>query len=180
MVIRALLLREEALKRGWNKDHFGDIGTTSIVDAALASPLFWKYCHFINVVAGAVDLGSSYCEGCDCHEHESLKHNSFQVRRNHIEHRLRSAINDDSDQALPCPPACPLKGRRSAELASGAFSKFIKDTLKITKDMLDDFRGELSDSDWHIIVGDWMSARDSCIKKVGCFDCDIYGDGDVV
>eukprot|EP00438_Fugacium_kawagutii_P008154 Skav203329 [mRNA] locus=scaffold284:318972:321333:+ [translate_table: standard] len=151
-VIRALLLREDALRSGWNKDLFGDIGTTSIVDAALTSPLFWKYCHFLNNVAGAVDVGSSYCEGCDCHEHQGLQHNSFQVRRNHIELRLRSAIEDDSNRALPYPPSCPLKGRRSPELATGAFKKFIKDILVITKDLLDDFRGELSDSDWQVIL----------------------------
>lgn len=159
-VLRALLMREQALKSGWDKGKFGDIGTTSIIDEAIASELFWKYAHFLNNVAGTIELGSSYCEGCECHEHEGLKHNSFQVRRNEIVKRLRSAINvDNMDDPLPYPPSCPLKNRRSAELASGAFNRFIEETLTVTKDMLYDFRGSLQDAEWQIILSDWMSAR---------------------
>ena len=159
-VLRALLMREQALKSGWDKGKFGDIGTTSIIDEAIASELFWKYAHFLNNVAGTIELGSSYCEGCECHEHEGLKHNSFQVRRNEIVKRLRSAINvDNTDDPLPYPPSCPLKNRRSAELASGAFKRFIEETLTVTKDMLYDFRGSLQDAEWQIILSDWMSAR---------------------
>ena len=72
-VVRSLLKREQSLRHGWNKDRFGDIGTTNIIHEALTSELFWKYSHFLNNVAGAVDLGSSFCEGCECHEHQGLK-----------------------------------------------------------------------------------------------------------
>ena len=158
-VLRALLMREQALKCGWDKDKFGDIGTTSTIDGAIASELFWKYAHFLNNVAGTIELGSSYCEGCECHEHEGLKHNSFQVRRNEILKRLRSTINVDSSDEPLYPPSCPLKNRRSAELASGAFNRFIEDTLTVTKEKLYDFRGTLLDAEWQIILSDWMSAR---------------------
>lgn len=160
-VVRSLLLREEALKRGWNKQLFGDTGAsaTSIVDGALTSELFWKYTHFLNIVAGAVDVGSSFCEGCECHESQGIKHNSFQVRQNEIAKRLRSAVNDDFEESLPYPVSCPLKNRRSSDLASGAFTQFIKDTLEVTKRQLLDFRGSLGDSDWQIVLGDWMAAH---------------------
>ena len=167
-VLKALLQREEALKHGWNKDLFGDIGTTSIIDSALTSEMFWKYCHFLVHVAGAVDVGSSYCEGCSCHEHDRLKHNAFQVRKNEIAKRLLSAIGSDDGNTLPYPGSCVLKGRRSAELASGAFSQFIKDVMTVTKEVLVEFRGSLQDSEWTTILGDWMSARDTYPSLV-CF-----------
>ena len=134
---------------------------------AVASNLFWKYAHFLNFVAGAVDMGSSYCEGCECHEHEGLKHNSYQVRRK----RLRSATNHEGNgnEMLPYPPSCPLKNRRSADIASGAFNTFIRDTLQVTKDSLNEFRGSLADSEWQIILDDWMSARVSCMNTNICF-----------
>ncbi len=165
-VLRALLLREEALKCGWNRALFGDIGTTPSIDHAVASNLFWKYAHFLNFVAGAVDIGSSYCEGCECHEHEGLKHNSYQVRQNEIAKRLRSATNHEGNgnESLPYPPSCPLKNRRSAEIASGAFNIFITDTLQVTKESIHEFRGSLTDSEWQIILSDWMSARVSCMN----------------
>ena len=159
-VIRALLVRENALKSGWNKDRFGDIGTTKIIHEALTSELFWKY--FLNTVAGAVDIGSSFCEGCECHEHQGLKHNSWHVRKNEIVKRLRSATNQNNEDPLPYPPSCPLKNRRSAELASGTFTQFIQETLNTTKEILAGFRGSLTDSDWKIVLGDWASARVSC------------------
>ena len=163
-VIRALLKRETALKSGWNKDRFGDIGTTNIIHEALTSELFWKYAHFLNTVAGAVDIGSSFCEGCECHEDQGLKHNSWHVRKNEIVKRLRSATNQNNEDPLPYPPSCPLKNRRSAELASGTFTRFIQETLNTTKEILGGFRGSLTDSEWRIVLGDWASARVSCTK----------------
>ena len=175
-VVRSLLKREQALRDGWNKDRFGDIGTTNTIHEALTSELFWKYSHFLNNVAGAVDLGSSFCEGCECHEHQGLKHNSYQVRRNEIVKRMRSAINDDCEEKLPYPPSCPLKNRRSAELASGAFTRFIQDTLDVTMELLQNFRGSLSDRDWQTILDDWMSARATSTKTTSflfCLGCGV-------
>eukprot|EP00438_Fugacium_kawagutii_P003823 Skav230270 [mRNA] locus=scaffold3387:367919:369773:- [translate_table: standard] len=95
----------------------------------------------------------------------ALKHNGYQARRREIEKRLRSAINaDNSDEQLPYPPSCPLKNRRSAELASGAFKQFTQEAMTLTREMIFGFRGSLNDSDWQIILADWMSARDSCTK----------------
>ena len=176
IVVRSLLKREPALRNGWNKDRFGDIGTTHTIHEALTSELFWKYSHFLSNVAGALDLGSSFCEGCECHEHQGLKHDSYRVRRNEICKRMRSAINDDCEESLPYPASCPLKNRRSAELASGAFTQFIQDTLDVTLELLQDFRGSLSDCDWQTILGDWMSARATSTKTIGflfCLGCGV-------
>ena len=145
-VLRALLKREDALRAGWNKDSFGDIGTTGMIDDALRSELFWKYASFLNGIAGCLDVGSSWCEGCQCHEHLHLQHNGFQSRKREIQLRLQSAIGGDSQKCLPYPPSCPLKGRRSPELACGAFERLLSETMQVMKDMLDGFRESLSPS----------------------------------
>lgn len=164
-VLRSLLKREKALRLGWNRDRFGEMATTNTIHQALQSELFWKYAHFLNCVAGYLDIQSSFCEGCSCHEGEALKHNGFQARRREIEKRLRSAINaDNSDEQLPYPPSCPLKNRRSAELASGAFTRFTQEAMTVTRDLINDFRGSLNESDWQIILTDWMSARASWLN----------------
>ena len=161
-VLKALLKREEALRTGWSKEAYGDTGTTQTIDTAVTSELFWKYSHFLHIVAGMVDVQSSYCEGCSCHEGEGLKHNGYHVRAREISLRLRTAINEGDPTPLPYPATCPLKNRRAPEIASGMFERFLQDTMTVTKEKLLDFRGTLPDSDWQIILGDWLSARESC------------------
>ena len=157
-----MLQRETALRSAWNKDRFGEIGTTKLIHQAITSDLFWGYARFLKDVAGLVDIQSSFCEGCSCHEHDGLKHNSFQIRAREIKRRLLSAIDGDTqDRSLPYLPSCPLKNRRSAELANGEFKRFIEETVKVTTEKLITSRGPLGDSDWKIIAGDWMSAQES-------------------
>jgi hypothetical protein len=167
-VLKALLLREDAIRIAWEKDLFGDIGTTNIIDTAISSEMFWKYARFVLHVAGAVDVGSSYCEGCACHEHEQIKHNAHHMRRNEIEKRLRAAIGAETGGTLPYPASCPLKNRRAPELASGSFAQFIRDTMQVTRDVIDgDFRERLGSAEWTTILQDWSTARDTCLCLVG-------------
>lgn len=159
-VLKALLLRKEALTTAWDRNRFGDIGTTNAIHEALTSELFWRYAEFLNSVAGLLDIQSSYCEGCSCHEHHGLKHNSYQVRAREIQRRLMSAIDGTQEQQLKLyHPSCPLKNRRSAELASGEFNRFVKETMKVTTENLLECRRGLPDREWQIIANDWMSAQ---------------------
>ena len=157
-VLRALLLREEPLRVAWSKDRFGDIGTTAKIDEALTSELFWTYARALSLVAGVLDVQSSYCEGCSCHEHEGLKHKGHAVRARELEQRLRCAVKGNVNEALPYPPSCPLKNRRSAELASGAFEKFLQEAMVMTKERLLTFRGTLKPSEWQTVLKDYMAA----------------------
>ena len=118
------------------------------------------YSHFLNTVAGLLDIQSSFCEGCSCHEHEGLKHNAHKARVREIQTRLHSAVSDANTE-LPYPATCPLKGRRAAELASGAFQQFVEDAMELTKKKLGEFQGRLSCEDWRIIVGDWVAASET-------------------
>eukprot|EP00438_Fugacium_kawagutii_P017472 Skav209137 [mRNA] locus=scaffold3950:176033:178291:+ [translate_table: standard] len=166
-VLKALLLRKEALRTAWDRYRFGDIGTTNAIHEALTSELFWRYAEFLINVAGLLDVQSSYCEGCNCHEHRGLKHNSYQVRSREIQRRLMSAIDGTHEQQLELyHPSCPLKNRRSAELASGEFSRFLKETMQVTTEKLLECRRGLPDREWQLIANDWMAAQDAMVTQV--------------
>ena len=72
---------------GWSAEKFNDTGRVtdpsnicSLVTTAIRSCTFWGYAKLIDTLAGAIDIQSSWAEGCSCHELD-LKDNKWYRSR---------------------------------------------------------------------------------------------------
>ena len=78
------------------------------VDKAVCSPLFWSYTKTMHLLMEILHQLELWVEGCSCHcKAEDLQHLA-----------LRRTASVQSQAAK-----CPLRGRRSHEMATGAFEQ---------------------------------------------------------
>lgn len=124
---------EKSLRRTWNVERFlncnadgrsGSFGTSGepgakvdsvnveSVDAAICDPFFWSYMRMLAQLAGLQIRLITWAESCPCHW------GLLDVRGAEIPPELRKLAD-----------ACPMRGRRAADLASGEFVSVLREFL---------------------------------------------------
>ena len=95
-----------------NEDNPRRGADVATVDAAIRCPFFWAYAHMMELLACCSELLCRWLEGCACHGPHVLDVTQFDRPR-----RGRHKAEGEK--------ACPMAGRRAAELAAGAVPEFL-------------------------------------------------------
>lgn len=161
-VLRALLRREKALRECWDSKKFGHpVPSGPDIGATIGSSFFWCYCHFLALISGMVDSESQWCEGCSCHE-DWARHKGHRSRQKYLREKLQhfaAKLQDPHGGEHPV-SSCPLKGRRAPDFASGAFSTFTEDLVRVSREQFDDCAKDLPSKERAALLQDWLIATD--------------------
>lgn len=137
---------------------------TRSITAAVNNRTFWCYARFINTLAGAIDIESSWAEGCSCHQSELTEHRWFSSRKKAVSKKLHAEAGSESEphkSVLQTSEAtCKLKGRRAHEYACGEYDSFVNHVLRLAKQHVHVVCMELRDADRAMIYSDFQAATD--------------------
>ena len=120
--IDQLLLVELALRFGWDIQKFGRGRTEDSVDVqaasdAIGSATFWAYLRMLQHLTSIITAATTWAESCPCHYKLEKLGKSQAGKRLNLKKQWSK---------------CPLRGCRSAELASGGFLDVLRGLSETT------------------------------------------------
>lgn len=153
--LMTLLPRFQLVKQVWGlekflidgKDADGDVGAS--FQSALSSPLFCSYLFMVHGLHSIISNFENWLEGCSCHEHlfQNLSSKRQRSKRGKLFGGARFAD-------------CPMRGKRSSELAAGRVEETISDltrtALNVFSKQIDD---RISEDDRSILLRDFEFAK---------------------
>ena len=153
--LMTLLPRFQLVKQVWDlakflidgKDADGDVGAS--FQSALSSPLFCSYLFMVHGLHSIISNFENWLEGCSCHEHlfQNLSSKRQRSKRGKLFGGARFAD-------------CPMRGKRSSELAAGRVEETISDltrtALNVFSKQIDD---RISEDDRSILLMDFEFAK---------------------
>ena len=159
----------------------------SLVTTAIRSRTFWGYAQLIETLAGAIDIQSSWAEGCSCHELDLKDNKWYRSRIKAVGQKLRrDATGEEEGESeggaaavLPAPSAsrgvnregrvehatCKLKGRRAHEFATGEYERFVLHLLKTGRERVVAASLEVPEDDQTKLFSDWQAATDMIVTQ---------------
>ena len=90
---------------------------SSAVDTTIGSDFFWCYTFMVSLMAGIIHHLMFWVMGCPCHRSSKDYHD--------LARQARASSCSGSGSAMDVHKACPMAGRRAAEIAAGEFSKML-------------------------------------------------------
>lgn len=157
----SILLVEETLKYGWDKDRYtrgrpADDGRNDehslkvdLADAAIRNGLFWGYTRMVDILAESLSGVAEWSEGCMCHPRPA--------RLQGVSRHKRTRANEANIGV----PVCPLSTMRAPAMAANEHIQFLDQLMNVANtDLLFDPRvAGLSQVDRGIVLKDFRSAR---------------------
>ena len=141
--LKALLPVFENLRCAWSLEVFlqgradNEDNTAAGVDAALKSPMFCSYIYMVHSIHDVLGRFQAWLEACPCHHHLFPCISDF-VRRKKRKKLFSKFAHSD----------CPMRGKRSAELASGQVDAVLSELFNIRLSVEEDsLRNSLSEED---------------------------------
>ena len=145
----------EPLRQAWDYNQFiGDSGIDPKValgvDKALSSPLFCRYVFMVYGVHKLMANFEFWLESCPCHQQLGDEEEPSKKRR----HRKRKS------SAMMSLKQCPMKGKRSSEMAAGAVDTVVDSLCNLSfQTYVQSDDAALPEEDRAIILRDFEFAR---------------------
>ena len=126
VIIFGLLRQTWSLQKFMADTSSDDSQVANGVEKALSSPLFCHYIYMVHIVRGMITRSESWLESCACHPSQEMP--LIKNKKARVVPRKRKRCESSRSFHVS---SCPMKGKRSCELASGCLESLLESLVQL-------------------------------------------------